>query len=237
MNMIPRFFTLLLLIAASGLTAQRAYKGDLSIYSMEETRWVDSVFATMDLDHQLGQLIMLRAHSDRGANHIAHVKAEIKKYHVGGLCFFQGTPEKQLALTNEYQALSNLPLMISMDAEWGLGMRLPKQTISFPKQIALGAIRNNELIYDMGAEIARQMHRMGVNVSFSPVLDVNNNPNNPVINTRSFGEDRYNVMAAPGWTALNSTPSKHSSVTVLAPLWLLTCRSLLWMIGRTAQPP
>ncbi|MEM9929089.1 MAG: glycoside hydrolase family 3 N-terminal domain-containing protein [Bacteroidota bacterium] len=175
------------------LSAQEGYRADLSTHTMAEKAWVDSVFQTMDLDRQLGQLIMLRAHSDRGADHIAHVKAEIKKYHVGGLCFFQGTPEKQLELTNEYQRLSQLPLMVSMDAEWGLGMRLPDQTISFPKQIALGAIRNNALIYDLGAEIARQMHRMGVHVSFSPVLDVNNNPNNPVINTRSFGEDRYNV--------------------------------------------
>jgi len=193
MNIIPRLLTLLLLCGGATVTAQRAYRGDLSFHTPDEKRWVDSVFQTMSLDRQLGQLIMLRAHSDRGPDHIAHVKAEIEKYHVGGLCFFQGTPEKQLALTNEYQRLSRLPLMVSMDAEWGLGMRLPDQTISFPKQIALGAIRNNELIYDMGAEIARQMHRMGVNVSFSPVLDVNNNPNNPVINTRSFGEDRYNV--------------------------------------------
>ncbi|MFK8164687.1 MAG: glycoside hydrolase family 3 N-terminal domain-containing protein [Lewinella sp.] len=194
MNMFFRILSLALAIM-TGFTAhaQRAYKGDLSTHTASEKAWVDSVFQTMDLDRQIGQLIMLRAHSDRGADHIAHVKAEIKKYHVGGLCFFQGTPEKQLQLTNEYQRLSGLPLMVSMDAEWGLGMRLPKQTISFPKQLALGAIRNNQLIYDMGAEIAREMHRLGVNVSFSPVLDVNNNPNNPVINTRSFGEDRYNV--------------------------------------------
>ncbi len=194
MNMFSRFLIPLYFFCQfSFLSAQQGYRGDLSSHTLEEKAWVDSVFQTMDLDRQLGQLIMLRAHSDRGADHIAHVKEEIKKYHVGGLCFFQGTPEKQLELTNEYQRLSQLPLMISMDAEWGLGMRLPDQTISFPKQIALGAIRNNELIYDLGAEIARQMHRLGVNVSFSPVLDVNNNPKNPVINTRSFGEDRYNV--------------------------------------------
>ncbi len=111
MNTFSRFLILILLVASSSLTAQRAYKGDLSTRTMDENRWVDSVFATMDLDHQLGQLIMLRAHSDLGPDHIGHVKAEIKKYHVGGLCFFQGTPEKQLALTNEYQALSRLPMM------------------------------------------------------------------------------------------------------------------------------
>ncbi|MEM6769860.1 MAG: glycoside hydrolase family 3 N-terminal domain-containing protein, partial [Bacteroidota bacterium] len=183
----------LLCCLGSNLAAQQPYRGDLSIHTTAEKAWVDSVMQTLDYDAQIGQMIMLRAHSDRPPEHIAHVKKEIEKYKVGGLCFFQGTPEKQLELTNAYQKLSDVPLLVSMDAEWGLGMRLPDQTISFPKQLALGAIRNNELIYDMGAEIARQMHRLGVNVSFSPVLDVNNNPNNPVINTRSFGEDRYNV--------------------------------------------
>ncbi|MBC6995763.1 glycoside hydrolase family 3 N-terminal domain-containing protein [Neolewinella lacunae] len=188
-------FTLLLLLGAcaSLLTAQKPYLGDLSYITPEEQRWVDSVYQTLSPDGQLGQLFMLRAHSDRGPEHIAQVRAEIERYQVGGLCFFQGTPEKQLELTNIYQHLSRVPLFVSMDAEWGLGMRLPDQTISFPKQIALGAIRKNELLYDLGAEIARQMHRIGVNVSFSPVLDINNNPSNPVINTRSFGEDRYNV--------------------------------------------
>jgi beta-N-acetylhexosaminidase len=186
-------FSLLALFLSLSVAAQQPYLGDLSSHTMEEKSWVDSVMQTLDYDGQIGQMIMLRAHSDLGPDHIAHVKAEIKKYKVGGLCFFQGTPEKQLELTNEYQRLSDIPMMISMDAEWGLGMRLPGQTISFPKQLALGAIRNNTLIYDMGAEIARQMHLLGVNVSFSPVLDVNNNPNNPVIDTRSFGEDRYNV--------------------------------------------
>lgn len=189
----PNILLLLLLaLSVTGL-AQRPYQGDLSTHTAAEKAWVDSVMQTLDYDGQIGQLMMLRAHSDRGPDHIAHVKAEIKKYKVGGLCFFQGTPEKQLELTNSYQGMSDVPMFVSMDAEWGLGMRLPKQTISFPKQLALGAIRKNELIYDLGAEIARQMHRLGVNVSFSPVLDVNNNPDNPVINTRSFGEDRYNV--------------------------------------------
>lgn len=185
-------FSLLLCLS---LTGQRAYRADLSQLTDEERRWVDSVYADMSEDERLGQLFMIRAHSDLGADHVASVKEQIEKYHVGGLCFFQGTPEKQLELTNQYQAISDLPLMVSMDAEWGLGMRLPGQTVSYPKQLALGAIRNNQLIYDLGAEIARQMHRLGVNVSFSPVLDVNNNPDNPVIATRSFGEDRYNVTA------------------------------------------
>lgn len=188
------FLLLLALLAARPGNAQQPYVGDLSRHTAAEKAWVDSVMTTLDYDGRIGQLMMLRAHSDRGPDHIAHVKAEIEKYKVGGLCFFQGTPEKQLELTNAYQGMSDVPLYVSMDAEWGLGMRLPESTISFPKQIALGAIRDNQLIYDLGAEIARQLHRLGVNFSFSPVLDVNNNPNNPVIDTRSFGEDRNNVM-------------------------------------------
>ncbi len=184
---------LLLLSFSSSIVAQLPYDGNLASLSPVEARWVDSVYQSMSFEQQLGQLFMIRAHSDRGADHIAEVEKLIRQYHVGGLCFFQGSPEKQLELTNRYQGSVQLPLMVSMDAEWGLGMRLPDQTISFPKQLALGAIQDNRLIYEMGAEIARQMRRLGVHISFSPVLDINNNPNNPVIATRSFGEDRYNV--------------------------------------------
>jgi beta-N-acetylhexosaminidase len=156
--------------------------------------WVDSMYNAMSEEERIGQLMMVRAHSDKGAEHINEVKKLIEQYKVGGLCFFQGTPEKQIELINEYQALASpLPLMIAMDAEWGLGMRMKKSTMSFPKQLMLGAIQDNRLLYDMGGEIARQLRAVGVHVNFAPVADVNNNPANPVINYRSFGEDRYNV--------------------------------------------
>lgn len=155
--------------------------------------WVDSVFQTLNTDQRLGQLFMIRAHSDRGADHINHVLKQVKEYGVGGLCFFQGAPLAQARLTTKYQNIAKVPLMVSMDAEWGLGMRMPKSTISFPRQMTLGAIQDNTEIYKMGAEIARQLRRLGVHINFAPVVDVNNNPNNPVINTRSFGENRINV--------------------------------------------
>jgi beta-glucosidase-like glycosyl hydrolase/CubicO group peptidase (beta-lactamase class C family) len=157
-------------------------------------QWADSVYQTMTPDERIGQLIMIRAHSDKGAQHIEKVKGLIKEYKVGGLCFFQGTPEKQVQLINEYQSLAQpVPMMIAMDAEWGLGMRMKESTISFPYQLMLGAIQDNRLLYDMGQEIARQLREVGVQINFAPVADVNNNPLNPVINYRSFGEDRYNV--------------------------------------------
>ena len=159
-----------------------------------EQQWVDSVYNAMTEGERLGQLFMIRAHSDLGPDHIEKVKAQIEKYHVGGLCFFQGTPEKQVELINQYQQMARpVPLLVGIDGEWGLGMRMKNSTISFPKQLMLGAIQDNRLLYDMGREIARQMRLVGVNINFAPVADVNNNPANPVINTRSFGEGRYNV--------------------------------------------
>ncbi|MEM7571307.1 MAG: glycoside hydrolase family 3 N-terminal domain-containing protein [Bacteroidota bacterium] len=183
---------LVLLGLVTTLRAQYPYLADLSHPNAIEAEWVDNTYASLNLDQRLGQLFMIRAHSNLGADHIAEVESLIRNQQVGGLCFFQGNIRQQLRLTNRYQNLSRIPLMISMDAEWGLGMRLDN-TISFPRQLALGAIQDNRLIYDMGKEIARQLRRLGVHISFSPVLDVNNNPNNPIINTRSFGEDRYQV--------------------------------------------
>ncbi|HRF37756.1 MAG TPA: glycoside hydrolase family 3 N-terminal domain-containing protein [Saprospiraceae bacterium] len=160
----------------------------------DEDRWVDSMFNVLTPDERLGQLFMIRAHSDKGADHIAGVEKLIREYHVGALCFFQGTPVKQVELTNRYQALTrHIPLMVAIDGEWGLGMRLKENTISYPRQLPLGAIQDNWLIYEFGKEVARQCRRIGIHVNFAPVADVNNNAANPVINTRSFGEDRYNV--------------------------------------------
>lgn len=164
-------------------------------YDDQEDRWVDSVFQSLDADERIGQMFMIRAHSDLGPDHIAQVKEQIQKYKVGSLCFFQGTPEKQAELINEYQAISELPLMVAVDAEWGVGMRFKEATINFPRQLMLGAIQDNDLMYQMGREVARQLKRTGVQVNFAPVVDVNNNAANPVINTRSFGEDRYNVTS------------------------------------------
>ena len=160
-----------------------------------EKKWVNNIYDKMNLDERIGQLFSIRAHSDLGKKHTDWVEEQIRKYHVGGMTFFQGTPEKQAHLTNRYQSLSKIPLMIAVDAEWGLGMRFKENAVSFPKQLTLGAIQDNRLIYEMGIEVARQCRRLGMHVNFAPVVDVNNNPNNPVINTRSFGEDRYNVAA------------------------------------------
>lgn len=185
-----------LLIIFLGLVAISAKNPEPSPNPNEkaEQEWVDRMFNAMTQQERIAQLMMIRAHSNLGPDHIAKVEQLIKKYQVGGLCFFQGTPEKEIELTNRYQALTKqVPLLISMDAEWGIGMRFKEATINFPRALMLGAIQDNRLLYDMGKEVARQCNRIGVHVNFAPVVDVNNNSENPVINTRSFGEDRYNV--------------------------------------------
>lgn len=153
------------------------------------TPWADSVLHTLSLDQRIAQLMMVSAYSNKDAKHEAAVEALVRDGNVGGLIFFQGGPVRQARLTNRYQAAARTPLLIGMDLEWGLAMRLDS-TVRFPRQMALGALRDDTLIERMGEEIAREMRRLGVHVSFSPVVDVNNNPANPVINDRSFGEDR-----------------------------------------------
>jgi len=157
-------------------------------------QWADSVYHTLSPRQRLAQLIMIRAHSNLGAAHQASVERLVREEGVGGLCFFQGGPGRQIALANRYQRAAAVPLLVSMDAEWGLDMRLDS-TVAFPRQLTLGAVRDNDLIYYTGAEIGRQLRAVGVQVNFAPVADINNNPANPVIHTRSFGENRYNVTA------------------------------------------
>ncbi|GGK74639.1 beta-N-acetylglucosaminidase [Rufibacter glacialis] len=155
-------------------------------------QWVDSVFKTLTPEERIAQLIMIPVYSNKNQAHVDSISRLITTYKVGGLIFFQGGPVRQAHMTNRYQKESKVPLMISIDGEWGLAMRLDSTT-RFPYQMALGGIENEKLIYDMGAEIARQCQRMGIHVNFAPVIDVNNNANNPVIGFRSFGEDKYNV--------------------------------------------
>ena len=161
-------------------------------YLNNSSNWADSVLNKMTLQEKIGQLFMVAAYSNKGKKHINKTIELIKKHHIGGLIFFQGTAREQIRLTNSYQGLSKIPLLIAMDAEWGVGMRLDS-VCDFPRQLTLGAIRDNNLIYQMGVAISEQCKRLGVHINFAPVADVNSNPMNPVINDRSFGEDIYNV--------------------------------------------
>jgi beta-glucosidase-like glycosyl hydrolase/CubicO group peptidase (beta-lactamase class C family) len=206
MHTLKKTFALLLVafayivLSAASFTRRPAPPMPVFVDRLEENAWVDSTYAALTPDERLGQLFWLRAHTDKDADYEAAVEEQVKKYRPGGLCFFnptaKGTPEKQVELTNRYQAHApKLPMFITIDGEWGLGMRMRGTAMSFPRQLMLGAIQDNTLIYRMGEQIAKHCRRVGVNFNFAPVADVNNNAANPVIGFRSFGEDPYNVAA------------------------------------------
>ncbi len=154
-------------------------------------RWADSVYKTLTLEEKIGQLIFVRANKPYKP-YDENVDRYIKKYNIGGITFFGGEPVKQALQTNRWNKMAKTPLLISIDAEWGLGMRL-KQTLKYPLQMTLGAQQDDSLLYYMGKQIGEQCKRMGIHINFAPVVDVNSNPENPIIGMRSFGEDAYEV--------------------------------------------
>lgn len=178
---------ILMIISDSSVIAQN--------YLEREDLWVRSKLSEMTLDQKIGQIFIIRSFSRGNVNEDKVITDYIKKYHIGGICFFQGSPTEQVNLINKYQQLSAIPMFMGIDGEWGLAMRFPKETISFPKQLMLGAIQDNKLIYEMGKEIAKQCKKTGININFAPSVDINNNPSNPVIYDRSFGEIPQNVTA------------------------------------------
>lgn len=169
-----------------------AFKKEVSAQNNKQ-RWVDSVYNKLAEEEKIGQLFMVAAYSGGEKYNEGQIQTLINNRMIGGVIFMQGTPEAQAQLTNKYQSSSKVPLLIGMDAEWGLGMRLTGVK-NFPRQMMLGATRSPALMEQMAMAIAYQCKRMGVHVNFAPVVDVNNNPDNPVINFRSFGENKELVV-------------------------------------------
>lgn len=154
----------------------------------------DSILNKMSLEEKIGQLFIIRSFANDNEEHTAEVIKTIQTYGIGGVCFFKGSIPSLIQKIDTYQISSKWPLMMSMDAEWGLGMRLT-DVRKFPKQLCLGALADNRPIYQMAREMARQMKQLGIHMNFAPVVDINNNLLNPVINERSFGSDRMRVTA------------------------------------------
>ena len=157
--------------------------------------WVDSVFQSLSDDQRITQLMVLRESSITKGGPVIYdqqITDAIKKYNIGGICVFQGTPVKQANFLNYFQSIAKTPLMVCIDAEWGLGMRWDS-IIPLNHQLMLGAVQDASIVYKYGKLIAKQCKRAGIQVDYAPVVDINNNPDNPVINDRSFGEDKYKV--------------------------------------------
>ncbi len=161
-------------------------------FQKKQQFWVDSVYNSLSMQERIAQLLCVRASADGDTVSENKIAKLVTDYNLGGICFFKGNPTRQAILTNKYQSLAKTSIFISMDAEWGPAMRLDS-LIAFPRQMTMGACQNDEWIEKYGREIARELKRLGVHISYSPVADINNNPKNQVINSRSFGESKEDV--------------------------------------------
>lgn len=157
---------------------------------IKKEQWVDSVYKSLSEEERIGQLIMIASSSTRNSKEYNQIVRSIKTNKIGGVCFFKGSTENLCFLGNLYQSQSKIPLWYAIDGEWGLGMRLT-DGFSFPKQMLMGAADNEQLLYLVGAFVAMQAQQLGIHINFAPCADLNNNPQNPVINMRSFGENKH----------------------------------------------
>ena len=189
-----RYFLLLSLLI-SEVNAQKSFDPLLvTDEELEQSIWVDSIYSSMTLKEKVGQLFVIQAFSNKNKNHKDNIINIIRNNNIGGIIFSKGSAHKQVDLANDFQSESSIPLLIGMDAEWGLNMRLDS-TFSFPWNMTLGAIKDNNLIRQVGRSIADHCKRIGVNFNFAPVVDINTNPDNPIIGNRSFGESTQNVSS------------------------------------------
>jgi len=184
----PIIFSLCSFITFSQQINPLLVKNDLE----NQQKWVDSIYGNMSLQEKVGQLFMPVIFSNDSQAAKDKIKDLIQNQYIGGVIFSKGGPKQQAKLSNEYQELSKIPLLMAMDAEWGLAMRLDS-TYAFPWNMTLGAITDNRIIEKIGERIGEQVKRMGMHINFAPVVDINTNPSNPIIGNRSFGEDKDNV--------------------------------------------
>ena len=186
------FLILLVLFFSFTGISQQIYPLLVENDQLNQKKWVDSIYNSMTLKEKVGQLFMVDVFSSDPKSKNDKIDSLIKNQHIGGIIFSKGGPKRQAKLNNHYQNISKTPLIMAMDAEWGLAMRLDS-TFAYPWNMTLGAITNNEIIYKIGKQIGEHTKRIGMHINFSPVVDINTNPNNPIIGNRSFGEDRDNV--------------------------------------------
>lgn len=186
------FILLFLVLTVQSVVGQSTKNPLLAKDAASQKKWVDSVYTSLTLAEKVGQLYMVQVMSNQDDTAKKNVLNQIKNHHIGGVIYSTGGPNRQAKLNNELQSFSKIPLLVGMDAEWGLSMRLDS-TYAFPWNMTLGAIKNNKLVEQTGRQIGEHCKRLGVHFNFAPVVDINTNPKNPIIGNRSFGEDKDNV--------------------------------------------
>ncbi|NGZ90717.1 glycoside hydrolase family 3 N-terminal domain-containing protein [Psychroflexus maritimus] len=162
--------------------------------SAQQKQWVDSVYNSLTVEQKIAQLFIVDVFTEKGERHISSIKNLIEKHQLGGVIFSKGSPHLQAQANNQLQAISTIPLLVTMDAEWGLAMRLDS-TYAFPWNMTIGAVKDLKTVERVGYQIGKHNHRLGVHMNFAPVVDLNTNPDNPIIGNRSFGENKNRVAA------------------------------------------
>ena len=176
------------------LQAQFSPKNITKDLDKKAVKYADSVYAKLSMDERIGQLYIVALYTNKDQNHISGVRKLVEQERIGGIILMQDDAEQEIALVNEFQKKSRVPMLFGMDAEWGLYQRI-KTAHKFPWAMTLGAIQDNNLVYEMASKIAEDAKKMGIYWNFAPVVDVNTNPKNPIIGNRSFGSDVQNVIA------------------------------------------
>ena len=176
------------------LQAQFAPKNITKDLDKKAVKYADSLYAKLSMDERIGQLYIVALYTNKDQNHISGVRKLVEQERIGGIILMQDDADQEIALVNEFQKKSRVPMLFGMDAEWGLYQRI-KTAHKFPWAMTLGAIQDNNLVYEMASKIAEDAKKMGIYWNFAPVVDVNTNPKNPIIGNRSFGSDVQNVIA------------------------------------------
>ena len=176
------------------LQAQFSPKNFTKDLDKKAVKYADSLYAKLSMDERIGQLYIVALYTNKDQNHISGVRKLVEQERIGGIILMQDDAEQEIALVNEFQKKSRIPMLFGMDAEWGLYQRI-KTAHKFPWAMTLGAIQDNNLVYEMASKIAEDAKKMGIYWNFAPVVDVNTNPKNPIIGNRSFGSDVQNVIA------------------------------------------
>ena len=176
------------------LQAQFSPKNFTKDLDKKAVKYADSLYAKLSIDERIGQLYIVALYTNKDQNHISGVRKLVEQERIGGIILMQDDAEQEIALVNEFQKKSRVPMLFGMDAEWGLYQRI-KTAHKFPWAMTLGAIQDNNLVYEMASKIAEDAKKMGIYWNFAPVVDVNTNPKNPIIGNRSFGSDVQNVIA------------------------------------------
>ncbi len=194
MKFIKNIFSYLFILIFANISAQYFPKNGNENLNLKAEKYADSLYKSLSLDEKIGQLYIIALYNNRGEEEIQKIRNLVENEKIGGLILMQEDVEKHIALLNEFQGKSKIKMMIGIDGEWGLFQRFPVAH-KFPWAMTLGAIQNNNLIYEMTSKIAEDCKRMGIYWDFAPVVDVNTNPANPIIGNRSFGSDVNNVIA------------------------------------------